>query len=40
VAPVYEDGRKTVTLKGDRIAEEFQSLVESYVERTYSPRGD
>jgi len=40
VAPVYEDGRKTVTLKGGRIAEEFQSLVESYVERTYSPRGD
>jgi (E)-4-hydroxy-3-methylbut-2-enyl-diphosphate synthase len=36
VAPVYEDGKKTVTLKGDRIAEEFQELVERYVERTYS----
>ncbi len=35
VAPVYEDGRKTVTLKGDRIAEEFQALVERYVERRY-----
>ncbi|WP_428353841.1 flavodoxin-dependent (E)-4-hydroxy-3-methylbut-2-enyl-diphosphate synthase [Methyloprofundus sp.] len=36
VAPVYEDGEKTVTLKGDRIAEEFQELVEKYIERTYS----
>jgi len=35
VAPVYEDGEKTVTLKGERIAEEFQELVERYVERTY-----
>ncbi|HLN49435.1 MAG TPA: flavodoxin-dependent (E)-4-hydroxy-3-methylbut-2-enyl-diphosphate synthase [Steroidobacteraceae bacterium] len=35
VAPVYEDGAKTVTLKGGRIAEEFQELVERYVERTY-----
>jgi (E)-4-hydroxy-3-methylbut-2-enyl-diphosphate synthase len=36
VAPVYEDGEKTVTLKGDRIAEEFQELVERYVERRYA----
>src|SRR5208283_2503769 len=36
VAPVYEDGAKTVTLKGDRIAEEFQDLVERYIERTYA----
>jgi (E)-4-hydroxy-3-methylbut-2-enyl-diphosphate synthase len=36
VAPVYEDGEKTVTLKGERIAEEFQELVERYIERTYS----
>ena len=36
VAPVYEDGEKTVTLKGDRIAEEFQELVERYIERTYT----
>ena len=35
VAPVYEDGAKTVTLKGDRIAEEFQAIVENYVRRTY-----
>ncbi len=36
VAPVYEDGQKTVTLKGEQIAEEFQALVEAYVQRTYS----
>lgn len=35
VAPVYEDGVKTVTLKGDRIAEEFQQLVEKYVDTHY-----
>ncbi|NTV96810.1 MAG: flavodoxin-dependent (E)-4-hydroxy-3-methylbut-2-enyl-diphosphate synthase, partial [Thiobacillus sp.] len=35
VAPVYEDGVKTVTLKGERIAEEFQAIVEAYVKRTY-----
>ncbi len=35
VAPVYVDGEKTVTLKGDRIAEEFQAIVEDYVQRTY-----
>lgn len=35
VAPVYEDGEKTVTLKGDRIAEEFQGLVERYIESHY-----
>jgi (E)-4-hydroxy-3-methylbut-2-enyl-diphosphate synthase len=38
VAPVYEDGEKTVTLKGERIAEEFQELVERYVARTYGAR--
>ena len=36
VAPVYEDGKKTVTLKGDNIAEEFQDLLNQYIERTYS----
>lgn len=35
VAPVYEDGVKTVTLKGDNIAEEFQALVERYIETHY-----
>jgi (E)-4-hydroxy-3-methylbut-2-enyl-diphosphate synthase len=38
VAPVYVDGEKTVTLKGERIAEKFQQLVEEYVERHYSRR--
>ena len=36
VAPVYEDGEKTVTLKGDRIAEEFQELLERYVARRFN----
>jgi (E)-4-hydroxy-3-methylbut-2-enyl-diphosphate synthase len=35
VAPVYVDGEKTVTLKGERIAEEFQAIVEDYVCRRY-----
>ena len=38
VAPVYEDGEKTVTLKGEHIAREFQELVERYVERHYATR--
>lgn len=39
VAPVFVDGEKTVTLKGDAIAEEFQKIVESYVERNYAQGG-
>jgi (E)-4-hydroxy-3-methylbut-2-enyl-diphosphate synthase len=35
VAPVFVDGVKTVTLKGDRIAEEFQGIVEQYVQDKY-----
>ena len=35
VAPVFEDGVKTVTLKGDKISEEFQALVERYIESHY-----
>jgi (E)-4-hydroxy-3-methylbut-2-enyl-diphosphate synthase len=38
VAPVYEDGEKTVTLKGDRIAEEFQELLEQYIARKFSKK--
>ncbi len=38
VAPVYEDGVKTVTLKGEHIAEEFIQLVEHYIEKTYSAK--
>ena len=37
VAPVYVDGEKTVTLKGERIAEEFQAIVEDYVAKRYAP---
>src|SRR5215467_10419686 len=39
VAPVYEDGAKTVTLKGEHIAQEFQEIVEQYVARHYARRG-
>jgi (E)-4-hydroxy-3-methylbut-2-enyl-diphosphate synthase len=36
VAPVFVDGVKTVTLKGDHIAADFQKIVEQYVIDTYS----
>jgi len=36
VAPVFVDGERTVTLKGARIAEEFQAIVEDYVRRKYT----
>ncbi|WP_090702177.1 flavodoxin-dependent (E)-4-hydroxy-3-methylbut-2-enyl-diphosphate synthase [Nitrosomonas aestuarii] len=35
VAPVYVDGEKTVTLKGDNIAAEFRQIVENYVQEKY-----
>ena len=35
VAPVYVDGEKTVTLKGDRLGEEFMRLIEAYVATNY-----
>ncbi|WP_200261177.1 flavodoxin-dependent (E)-4-hydroxy-3-methylbut-2-enyl-diphosphate synthase, partial [Halorhodospira neutriphila] len=34
-APVFIDGERSVTLKGDRLAEEFTEIVESYVERRF-----
>ncbi|WP_027480814.1 flavodoxin-dependent (E)-4-hydroxy-3-methylbut-2-enyl-diphosphate synthase [Deinococcus pimensis] len=37
-APVYQDGKLLTTLKGPRIAEDFQELLEAYVERTYGQR--
>jgi (E)-4-hydroxy-3-methylbut-2-enyl-diphosphate synthase len=40
VAPVFVDGAKTVTLKGDHIAAEFQKIVEQYVADTYSKSKD
>jgi (E)-4-hydroxy-3-methylbut-2-enyl-diphosphate synthase len=37
-APVYVDGEKTVTLRGDNIAAEFQQIVDDYVSRKYPRR--
>ncbi len=34
-APVYIDGEKHITLRGDGIAREFQALVENYIEKRY-----
>ncbi|MBS0229642.1 MAG: flavodoxin-dependent (E)-4-hydroxy-3-methylbut-2-enyl-diphosphate synthase [Proteobacteria bacterium] len=34
-APVFEDGKKTVTLRGEGIAEDFVALVDAYVDRNY-----
>ena len=39
VAPVFVDGERTGTLKGERIAEEFQAIVEAYVRRRYGRVG-
>ena len=38
-APVFEDGEKTVTLRGENIASEFVALIDDYVERKYAARG-
>ena len=35
VAPVYEDGEKTVTLKGDNIADEFKNIIKNYINKKY-----
>ena len=37
-APVFIDGKKTVTLRGEGIAEEFQKIVDDYIETTYLRR--
>jgi (E)-4-hydroxy-3-methylbut-2-enyl-diphosphate synthase len=37
VAPVFVDGEKTVTLKGDDIAGEFKAIVDDYVRTRYAP---
>ena len=34
-APVFIDGEKALTLRGDGIAREFQALVENYIEKRY-----
>jgi (E)-4-hydroxy-3-methylbut-2-enyl-diphosphate synthase len=38
VAPVYVDGERAVTLRGDNIAAEFRGIVENYVARKYPER--
>lgn len=38
VAPVYVDGQKSVTLKGDNIAGEFREIVDKYVKTKYSKK--
>jgi len=37
-APVYVDGEKTVTLRGEHIAREFQQIVDAYVADKYAPK--
>jgi (E)-4-hydroxy-3-methylbut-2-enyl-diphosphate synthase len=37
-APVYIDGEKRMTLRGDKIAQEFQAIVENYVEERFGAR--
>jgi len=38
VAPVFIDGKKAMTLRGDNIAEEFREIVDKYIEGRYSQR--
>ena len=34
-APVYIDGEKSVTLRGDNIAQEFRAIVENYIDKRF-----
>ncbi|MCE9568430.1 MAG: flavodoxin-dependent (E)-4-hydroxy-3-methylbut-2-enyl-diphosphate synthase [Rhodocyclales bacterium] len=38
VAPVYVDGERVITLRGDNIAAEFRTIVDDYVKKTYPER--
>lgn len=38
VAPVYVDGERVTTLRGETIAAQFKQIIEDYVARKYSPR--
>jgi (E)-4-hydroxy-3-methylbut-2-enyl-diphosphate synthase len=38
-APVYIDGKLAITLKGDRIVEEFQAILDDYVQKRYGAGG-
>jgi (E)-4-hydroxy-3-methylbut-2-enyl-diphosphate synthase len=37
-APVFVDGVKAATLRGDNIAGEFQAIVDDYIAQRYPPR--
>jgi len=37
-APVFIDGEKKMTLRGPKIAEEFQDIVDQYIESHYQKR--
>ena len=39
VAPVYVDGERVITLRGEHIAEEFKQIIDDYVARHYALRG-
>ena len=39
VAPVYIDGERAVTLRGENIVAEFRTLIDQYVERSYPALG-
>ena len=38
-APIFIDGKKAMTLRGPRIAEEFKQIVEDYIARRFAPGG-
>jgi (E)-4-hydroxy-3-methylbut-2-enyl-diphosphate synthase len=38
VAPVYVDGERVTTLRGDNIAGEFRRIIDDYVQRKYPAR--
>ena len=39
VAPVYVDGERVITLRGEHIADEFRKIIDDYVSRRYALRG-
>lgn len=40
VAPVFVDGERRLTLKGDQIARDFQNIVEDYVKTRFGKIGE
>ena len=35
IAPVFVDGKKVATLRGEHIAEEFQTMLDNYIKENY-----